>query len=207
LQKLDNAENTLAGGKLARAKLSKALKNNYVRTAILGIILLGSVLGFWFGFKAVLRTEYPFLAVASGSMMPTLNRGDLIIVQGVTNASEIYAASAPNGTIIVFFKPNDPSELIVHRAINKVENNGLVYLQTKGDNNPGPDFWTGPSTNGGLISMELLIGKVVGWVPWLGNVPLFLRTPQGMLVIVLLFLVILFIEYVPWLAKKAKTKG
>lgn len=197
---------------MARAKLSKALKNSYVQTAILGIILLGGVFAFMFGLKATLRTEYPLLAVASGSMIPTLQVGDLIVVQGVSDANEINAAPKPNGTMIVFHRPSYPrgggllfstgDELIVHRAIAKVEINGTWYFRTKGDNNYSPDPWTGPDTSEGMISSNLLVGRVVAVVPWVGNVPLFMRTPSGMLLIVLLFILILLIEYVPVLWRK-----
>jgi len=183
------------------------LKNSYVKTAILGIILLSCVFAFWFGLRAALRTEYPLLAVASGSMIPKLNVGDLIIVQGVIDANEINAAQEPNGTIIVFHRPNDPSELIVHRAIDKVENDGTWFFETKGDNNHSSDYWSGPQTLNGMISSNLLVGKVVGIIPWIGNVPLFIRTPTGMGLIILLFLVILLVEYIPVLSKKPKTES
>jgi signal peptidase len=191
---------------LAKAKLAGILKNSYVKTAILGIILLGGVFAFWFGLRLGLRTDFPLLAVASGSMRPTLNIGDLIIVQGFSNFNDINAVPAPEGTIVVFHKPSDPDDLIVHRAISKVDNNGTWYFQTKGDNNPTPDYWNGDGTNSGRVSQDLLVGGVVGVAPWVGNVPLFIRTPSGLLLIIFLFLVILFIEYVPVLSKKAKTK-
>jgi signal peptidase I len=189
---------------LAKAKLTQLLKNSYVKTILLGVILLCAVFAFWFGLRLGLRTDYPLLAVASGSMTPTLNVGDLIIVQGVPNYNDLYAAPAPDGTIIVFHKPSDTEELIVHRGINKVDENGTWFFQTKGDNNLTPDYWIGDGTLNGLISQRLLVGKVVAVVPWVGNVPLFIRTPSGLLLIILLFLVILFIEYVPVLSKKAK---
>jgi len=190
---------------LAKAKLAGMLKNSYVKTIILGIILLGGVFAFWFGLRLGLRTDFPLLAVASGSMRPTLNVGDLIIVQGFSSFNDINAVPA-DGTIVVFHKPSDPDELIVHRAISKVDNNGTWYFQTKGDHNPTPDYWSGDGTSSGLVSQDLLVGGVVGVAPWVGNVPLFIRTPSGLLLIILLFLVILFIEYVPVLSKKAKTK-
>jgi signal peptidase I len=192
---------------LARAKLSKVLKNSYVKTAILGVIILGGVFGFWFGLRFVLRTDYPLLAVASGSMRPTLNVGDLIVVQGLLNADEVHTAAAPNGSIIVFHRPSDPSELIVHRAINSIEDHGTWYFQTKGDNNNSPDYWIGTYTKSGWISQSLLVGKVVGVVPWVGNVPLFIRTPSGLILMIFLFLIILFIEYVPVVSRKPKTKN
>ena len=191
---------------MAKAKLAGMLKNSYVKTIILGIILLGGVFAFWFGLRLGLRTDFPLLAVASGSMRPTLNVGDLIIVQGFSNFDGINAVPAPDGAIVVFHKPSDPDELIVHRAISKVDNNGTWYFQTKGDNNNTPDFWNGDGTSSGWVSQRLLVGGVVGVAPWIGNVPLFIRTPSGLLLIILLFLVILFIEYVPVLSKKAKTK-
>jgi len=199
---------------LARVKLSKALKNSYVQTAILALILFGGVFGFWLGVRAALRTEYPLLAVASGSMIGPygLNVGDLIVVQGGFSGAEIAVGPPPNGTMIVFYNPSYPrrgglfffaeNELIVHRAIYKENITGTWYFQTKGDHNTIPDSWYGPDTSEGMISSKLLVGKVVGMVPWIGNVPLFLRTPQGLALIVLLFILILLIEFVPVLWKQ-----
>jgi len=171
--------------------------------ALLGIVFFGSVFAFWFGVRAALRTDYPLLVVASTSMLPTLDVSDIIIVQG-TNASEIKAAPELEGDIIVFYKPYDWNTRIVHRAINKVprleEGRVVWYFQTQGDNpltNSGPDYWSGPETWEGKISEILLVGKVVGVITLIGNMPLFIRTPQGTVVIVLLFILILLIEYVP----------
>lgn len=182
------------GEKLAQSKLSRMLKNDYVKTAILGVIIIGGVFAFWFGLRVALRTEYPLLAVASGSMVPTLNIGDLIVVQGVPDPNEIVVAPAPNGTVIVFHKPGDPNYLIVHRAINKFENNGEWYFQTKGDANSFRDSWDVP--------YELIVGKVVGVVPWVGSVPLFLRTSTGIFLIVVLFIIVVLAEYIPVILKK-----
>jgi len=163
------------------------------------------LVAFWFGLRAALRTDYPLLAVASGSMIGPygLNIGDLIVVQGGFAGPEIHTGLPPNGNVIVFHKPNDPGELIVHRAIAKAENGGTWYFQTKGDNNGSADYWNGPDTLDGMISSKLLVGKVVGVVPWLGNVPLFIRTTQGIILIILLFLIVVLIEYVPVILKKA----
>jgi len=160
-----------------------------MKTIILVIILFVGVFAFWFGLKMALQTEFPLLAVASGSMVPTLNVGDLIVVRGVSNASEINAAPYPEGDIIVFHKPGLENELIVHRAISKdQDNDGTWYFQTKGDNNIHTDPWR--------VSEKLLVGKVVGKVPWLGHIPLFMRTPMGILVVVLLFVVLMIAELI-----------
>jgi signal peptidase I len=178
-----------------------------MKTLILVIILFVSVFAFWFGLKFVFQTEYPLLAVASGSMTPTLNVGDLILVQGISNACEVNAAPYPKGDIIVFHKPGLKNELIVHRAVSKVENNGIWYFQTKGDDNTSYDHWSGPETWEGSISEKLLVGKVVGKAPWLGHIPLFMRTPSGILIIVFLFVILVIMDFVFPKKKDEKIEG
>jgi len=167
---------------------------------------LGGVLAFWLGVRAALRTDYPLLVVASTSMLPTLDVSDIIVVQG-TNPLEIKAAPELAGDIIVFYLPYDWNTRIVHRAIDMVYHDGVWYFQTRGDNrltNSGADYWTGPETWNGMVSEKLLVGKVVGVIPLIGNVPLFIRTPQGTVVIIVLFILILLIEYVPALGKQGQ---
>jgi signal peptidase len=193
------------GGILASSgfKWSNIMKNSYVKTLILAVIIIGGVMGFWFGLRAGLRTEYPLLTVASGSMVPTLNVGDLIMVQGVVNASELRAAPKPDGETIVFRSPRIEGELIVHRAVYKEFHEGLWYFRTQGDANYGPDTW--PNTEdtwNGMISHNRLVGKVVGKVPWLGYIPLYIRTREGIILIVILVVLILLAEYIPGLYKK-----
>lgn len=187
---------------MTQSRLSKALKNEYVKTAIIAIIVIGGVFAFWYGLRWALRTDYPLLAVASESMYPTLKRGDLIVVEWVP-ASEIYAApqtANPPGDIIVFQGASVglPNELIVHRAISQYYNNktGTYYFITHGDNNP-------PGANEGPFPGTAVVGKVICVIPWIGNVPLFLRTPTGMLLIVFLFLIVILAESIPILVKKA----
>ena len=180
------------------------LKNSYVKTVILAVIIIGGVMGFWIGLKAGLRTEYPLLTVASGSMVPTLNVGDLIAVQGVENASALYVAPKPNGEIIVFRSPRMEGELIVHRAIYGELNpdDQLWYFRTQGDANFGPDNWFGSETWNGMISQNRIVGRVIGKVPWVGYIPLYIRTREGIILIVILIVLILMAEYLPILFKK-----
>jgi hypothetical protein len=142
-------------------------------------------------------------------MIPTLNVGDLIVVQGRLNFSELavgYQNSEVPGEIIVYQIPpefqhmfRDPNELIVHRAVDKedIYGNNTWYFYTKGDasGGTGHDPWN-------PIRQDYIIGKVVGVIPWIGNVPLFIRTPTGIVFMVLLFILILLIEYVPSFFKK-----
>ena len=174
------------------------LKSDYMKTILFLILMIGIVFAFWYGLKAVLKTEYPLLAVASGSMTPTLNVGDLIVVQGGLEAPyEEINVGRTNGTIIVF--RGDPigraGELIVHRAIDKnLRNDGVWYFTTHGDNN-------NPSAVENF-SEEYLIGKVVGWIPLIGHIPLIVREPYGMIIIIALMLILIFAEFLPIWKKK-----
>lgn len=181
--------------------LRELWKKDWVKTLVILVVIVVIIVGFWFGLKAGLRTEYPLLAVATGSMRPTLNVGDLILVQGVSNISEIHAAPMDDpekpGDIIVYWKttPKAERELIVHRAIRTEFRGDRWYIITKGDNNTSEDRPPVP--------FDDVVGKVVGQIPWLGYVSLFLRTTEGTVLIVLVIVVILASEFVfPYLWKE-----
>jgi len=135
--------------RVKRAKLAELLRKDYVQTIIMVAITIAIVIGFWYGLRFTYRTEHPLLAVSSGSMRPTLQVGDLILVQGGLNASEITAAPKPDGDILVFRRSN---QLIVHRAINKKKEGDIWYFETRGDNNTSSDGW---------IPEQNVVGKVV----------------------------------------------
>ncbi|MCW4045669.1 MAG: S26 family signal peptidase [Candidatus Bathyarchaeota archaeon] len=202
------------------ATFKKLWKNEYIQTAaIIGLIIL-IVLGLWFTVQIVLNTAYPALAVVSGSMcIPqdaqcdgwthpfdrTLHIGDLIIIQGL-DPSELNA-DYPDSDIIVFHKPTDPEELIVHRiAAKEVSEDGTISFYTKGDGNPAHkwpnhiqpteyDPW-------GKVSEDLVVGKVIMRIPWVGHAILFMRNSIGLPLIIALMIILLFIEFVLPLLKR-----
>jgi len=195
---------------MKQSKLRKALKNNYVKTAILIIIAIGSVPSFFLGIRAVLRTEYPFMAVATGSMVPTLKVGDFIVVQGYVDPSTVYAAPYPNGDIVVFWHwdPHLGLAHLVHRAVGeRIESDGKRYLITLGDANRGAvDTHYNITTHAVLpgLPKEYVVGKVVANVPFIGQVSLFLQTPSGRIIIIVLVIALLIVEFVPFSRKKDK---
>jgi signal peptidase I len=211
------------------ANFKKLWKNDYIQTAIvIGLIAL-AVFGFWFGSQAVLNTPYPALAVVSGSMcIPydgacdgwlsvshpfarTLHKGDLIIVQGVS--PEDLNINYPDSDIIVFHQPGDPSDLIVHRivAVDKVD--GTLYFRTKGDGNSATKWPGTPSVNeydpwrtDGVpgVREDLVVGKVVIRIPWVGHIVLFMRNSVGLPIVVALIIIIVILEFVLPLMKEKK---
>jgi signal peptidase len=165
------------------------------------VIILVSVVAFWYGLRVVFKTENPLLAVASGSMRPTLEVGDLILIQGVQNACEIHAASKdanPPGDIIVFRKTVYPYDLIVHRAVEKDNEDGTCSITTQGDANPSPDREKVRESN--------LVGKYTGVkIPLLGYIALFFEPFEVKVAFILLWIILLVIlEFVPLSRRQTK---
>jgi len=182
--------------------IPKIWENEYVKTAIMVILLIVVVFGFWYGSQLVLNTQYPALAVASGSMCKiehmycdgwshpfsrTLHVGDLIIVQGV-DPKEINAAPEPDGDIIVFHQPRSYKELIVHRAIANQTIDGEICFTTKGDGNTGSDSTPVPG--------DQVVGKVILRIPWIGHIALFLHNSSGIFIIIILIVILVIVEFV-----------
>jgi signal peptidase I len=141
--------------------------------------MLAIVFGFWYGSQLVLNTQYPALAVVSESMLPTLNVGDVIIVQGVPAAQ--INANYTTGDIIVYRSPYDPEMRIVHRAVKKELVGNSYVFTTKGDNNPGSDS---------PFSESYLIGKVIARIPYVGNFALFINTLGNFYFFIILIIII-----------------
>jgi len=189
---------------MKRAKLAEILRKDYVQTAIMVVIMVVSVVAFWYGLRFAFRTEHPLLAVASGSMEPVLYRGDLILVQGVHNACEIHAApkdANPPGDIIVFHRPRDPErELIVHRAVEKFNEGGRWYIRTQGDAVGYEDPWQ--------VEESDIVGKYTGAkAPLLGHIALFFEPLQVKVAFIMLWIILLIIiEVLPLSRKRVEEK-
>ncbi len=90
--------------------------------------------------------KYVFFAIVlSGSMSPTINKYDLVLIQTIDKEPRV-------GDIILYRgKPQDPEgrELILHRVIKISGDN----IYTKGDANPNIDPW--------VVHREEIVGKAV----------------------------------------------
>ena len=103
--------------------------------------------------------EYQIFYTRSGSNAPTIMKNRFVGIDKTVTPSEIIAASAPDGDIIVFYNPRleykDPDNVVIHRAIGRTFSEGKWYFQTKGDALFVPDSWAVPE--------DYLIGKVVNF--------------------------------------------
>ena len=179
-------------------KLPEVLKRDYVQTVIMILAVILAVLIFWYGLRFAFRTEYPILAVASGSMEPVLYAGDLILVEGVQNAGDIHAApqdADPPGDILVYQGRQD---LIVHRAIDKRIVDGRYIFTIHGDANP-------PGARE-QVDEASIVGRYTGFkVPWLGNIALFFADFEVKVAFIALWIiVIIMLEFVPLVRKRLK---
>jgi signal peptidase len=173
------------------SEINRVLRTNPIaRVVVLIAILFAATMGSVGAMRIALHTDSPLMVVSSGSMIPVLNVGDIIIVQG-TDPSTVKI-----GTIIIFHSPYDYSTPIVHRVIAIDNEGGQVFFQTKGDSNGVADGWKVPAVN--------LIGVYVAKIPYIGLLSLELRGPLGWILIVLLVVLIIAMEYEE--SKKTKTR-
>lgn len=97
---------------------------------------------------------YTFFEVATGSMSPTIEIGDIVIVKVTKDISQ--------NDIIVY---KDGKDFITHRLIN-IKRNELI---TKGDANNSEDK---------SITLEQVLGQVIYTIPKVGIWRKILLTPQ-----------------------------
>ena len=96
--------------------------------------------------------RYHAIAVASGSMYPIINKGDVVIID-----KDIKYDSFNKGDVIAF---NYSNVIIVHRIVNIVYDRGKYFFYTKGDANKNNDNY--------VIKQDMIEGKVKVKVPLVG---------------------------------------
>lgn len=148
------------------------------------VIPILSVVAIYFGLQIILSTGTPLVTVASGSMSPALEAGDLVIIQGIP------ANSVQVGDIIVFDSPGGTR--IIHRVTRiQTLQNGTIRFKTKGDAKPDEDlYWT---------LEENVQGQVLHRIPYIGWIAL---DPAISMAIV----IILIITMILWPEKRRKLR-
>ncbi|MHA1844371.1 MAG: signal peptidase I [Promethearchaeota archaeon] len=174
------------------SKKTNFLKGENKKKIIVSAFLLifaftGSYL-IYFILQITLNSPTPMVVVVSRSMEPNIHVGDLLFLRGVDAPSQIK-----EDNVIVYdargLWPGAPSDPIVHRVIDKYFDGQRWWFLTKGDNNNYPDpAW---------VPEENVIGVVVGRIPYIGYVKIFL-TDSGLLVPLLVILSILLVISIIW---------
>ena len=154
---------------------SNSLKN-LVKDVIIIVIAIAVI---WIGLQVIFGTANPFYVVSSGSMIPTLEVYDVIIVEGNTPFEDVK-----KGDIIVFYSPGKyelgEERVIVHRVDSIVKEDPKI-IQTKGDNNPrsmkNVDY---------PITEEIYLGKVEYVIPQVGYITQILQPPINYIIIAII---------------------
>ena len=110
--------------------------------------------------------------IVSGSMIPEINVGDVVI----TNSNE----NIDVGKIIAYKRD---STIIVHRVVGMIKVNDGIMYQTKGDKNNVEDKE--------LVSKDQVEGIVVMKIPYIGRVLMWLYNHLAWIIVMLITLIIL----------------
>ncbi|MBR5558831.1 MAG: signal peptidase I [Oscillospiraceae bacterium] len=118
------------------------------------------------------------LIVLTDSMYPVIHSGDLIFCE-TAEAEEIAVDD-----VICFFDPaGNGTTIVTHRVLEIVEQDGEIAFRTKGDNNNTEDRLPVPA--------DSLVGVYRNRVAGLGHVALFMQSPTGLIVCVVLPIILL----------------
>ena len=96
--------------------------------------------------------RYYTIAIASGSMKPNINKGDVVIIDQKSNIKNLKKGD------IIAYKYNN--RIIVHRIVNIEKPEEELYIYTKGDANNAKDDY--------IVYEKTIIGVVNYKVPFMG---------------------------------------
>ncbi len=97
--------------------------------------------------------KYQAVAIATGSMVPTINKGDVVIIEKFDNNVD----KLKEGQIIAF---EYHGVLIVHRIIRISEVKGEYFLYTQGDANNAEDGYP--------VTQDMIVGTISVKIPYIG---------------------------------------
>ena len=140
LKKVDRKVN-----KIIKSKKSKRTIITYYIIIPLLIITVALTSGYF---------KYQAIVVATGSMSPNINKGDVVVVKKL-NDNEIRNLKI--GDILVFNREN---KIVVHRIYKIYSSGDEIFFKTKGDNNNAPDSY--------LIEIHEILGVVKLKVRYIG---------------------------------------
>ncbi len=170
----------------ARRALKWNERSELVKTVFVILIIVGVTLGAFGAFALAMGTSSPLVVVESESMIPTLERGHLLVLQAQSpEAIDV-------GDIIVYTAAWHDKP-IVHRVVERQLVGSEYRYFTQGDNNSVRDP--------GYRIYGDIVGVVILAIPYLGHVTLFLHEPYGIAIVIVVF-VALFI--LPELLSKNK---
>ena len=101
-----------------------------------------------------------FTVVDSGSMRPTLDPGDVVVLKSERSADVAV------GQIVAFHPPGKPHLTVIHRIRSIEHNRRQIVIHTKGDANNAGDPWRATIAGSTVWREDMklpLIGYLVAW--------------------------------------------
>ena len=133
-------------------KIERAKQSKEIYGLIPCIFIIGLLVYFTSGYF-----RYHAIVIGSGSMVPKLYKGDVVLVENDIDKLEV-------GQVIAV---NYENTIIVHRIAKKIKVEGQTYIYTKGDANNDID--------GYKVTKEMIYGVVNIRIPYIGYLPVWLR--------------------------------
>ena len=103
--------------------------------------------------------HFSTLTIASGSMEPKINKGDVVIIEKINNKDKLEV-----GDVIVY---NYNGTIIVHRLVDILKIGDENFYYTKGDNNESKDSY--------VVTRDMIIGTTKVKIPFIGMPTLWLN--------------------------------
>ncbi len=142
--------------------------------------------------------------VLSESMAPTINKGDIIFTEKISDEAK---ENLKIGTIITFKADLDGDgspEINTHRIVEVIDSDSFVQYRTKGDNNAFNDDYTVDPSDIISVFDENNDTKI----PVLGSVINFLLQPTGFFIVIVIPLIIFFLfEIIMFVRKIMEVKN
>ena len=146
---------------------------SYILNVLLAIMMIVIIVGTYYMYQVKIQKKdyanlwgYSLFEVGTGSMLPTIEIGDVVITKITKDVEE--------NDIIVYIEDDD---IITHRLIEKIKER----LITRGDANNSEDK---------PIEENMIIGKVVKIIPQLGTWQNILSSPEILSLIILLIIIL-----------------
>jgi signal peptidase len=145
---------------------------------IISVILI--VIGIGVAFIALPIFGNQALIVRSGSMLPTIDVGTIIVIRPLESLISPISATPKyeKGDIIAFRSEKNSNTIITHRVTSYEIFNGTVFYKTKGDANEEIDNWQ--------VDEKNIIGKSFITIPQAGKVLAFAKSKYGFPILIIL---------------------
>ncbi len=126
-------------------KTNKLLGASHLIVILISILLVCFMLGMF---------KYEPITILSNSMEPAFERADVVIYKKI---DEKQLGEIPIGSIIIY---STDGKNIAHRIVDKINENGIIQYQTKGDRNNMADR--------DLVQVEQIKGVYVFHIKYIG---------------------------------------